>query len=148
MIDPNLQNDVEGSEGCKLVSYRDTKNVLTIGWGHELRDQTAEAGALTWTQQQADDQLTADLTAAGVYAAALPEWSALDTPCRQNALIELCFEMRGRWLPFKNTRACIQAQDWQGAHDNLLNSDWANEVHAARADRIADYLLTGEYPSA
>ena len=146
MIDPNLQTDIEGSEGCKLVSYRDTKNVLTIGWGHMLRDQTQPAGALTWTQQQADDQLVADLTAAGVFAAALPEWPMLDTSCRKNAVIELCFELRGRWLPFKVTRACIQAQDWQGAHDNVLKSEWADEVHPTRANRVANYLLTGQYP--
>jgi GH24 family phage-related lysozyme (muramidase) len=146
MIDPHLQLDVRSSEGCKLVSYRDTENVLTIGWGHELRDQSQQAGALVWTQAQADEQLQADLIAAGVYAKALPEWAALDSICRQNAVIELCFEMRSRWLPFKDTRACILAKDWKGAHDNLLNSRWANEVHTARANRIADYLLTGEYP--
>jgi GH24 family phage-related lysozyme (muramidase) len=147
MIDPNLQNDVEGSEGCKLAAYQDPLGFWTIGWGH-LIPPNVEPEGLVWTQQQADDQLVKDLESAAVYAAATPEWTALDTPCRQNAVIELCFNMRSKWLLFVKCRAAIRAKSWQDAHDALLNSLWATQVHAVRAERLADYLLTGEYPSA
>jgi GH24 family phage-related lysozyme (muramidase) len=146
MIDPQLQLDVEGSEGCKLQGYQDSLGFWTKGWGHLLADQSGPGP--DWTQQQADDQLAQDLEAAAVFAATLPEWGALDTSCRQNAVIELCFNMRNKWKLFVKCRAAIQAKDWQGAHDNLLNSLWAAQVHAKRAERLADYLLTGEYPSA
>jgi lysozyme len=143
MIDPRLIADVQKSEGCELTSYRDTEGVLTVGWGHALKDQHTP---VTWTQSQADDQLQTDLIAAQAFAEALTEYPALDTPCRQNALIELCFELWSRWLPFVNTRAAIRRQDWQGAHDGLLASLWASQVHQTRANRIADYLLNGVYP--
>ena len=147
MIDPRLRHDIQGSEGCKLASYRDTENVLTIGWGHELPDQTQQAGNLVWTQQQADDQLDQDIGLAQQFAGALAEWTYLDTDCRRNAVVELCFELRRRWLPFVKTREAIKAHDWQGAHDGLLASLWAKQVHAARANRLAGYLLNGQYPA-
>jgi GH24 family phage-related lysozyme (muramidase) len=143
MTDPRLTSDVQGSEGCKLQGYKDSLGFWTKGWGHLLADQSGPGP--DWTQAQADEQLDADLVCAGVYAAALPEWPQLDTPCRQNAVIELCFNMHSKWRLFVKARASIQAQDWKGAHDNLLNSLWATQVHATRADRLADYLLTGEY---
>lgn len=146
MIDPQLRLDVEGSEHCVLHSYPDSLGRWTIGWGHLILPPPSSDPGLVWTQQQADDQLTADLESAGVYAAATPEWQYLNTPCRQNAVIELCFNMRNRWMLFINCRAAIRAQRWQDAHDQLLSSLWASQVHATRADRIADYLLSGSYP--
>ena len=146
MLDPRLTTDVRQAEGCKLVSYLDTEGVLGIGWGHELKDQTQPAGALIWTQDQADDQLQTDLIAAQAFAEALTEWPFLDTPTRQNAIIEICFNLWSRWLSFVNTRAAIRRQDWQGAHDGLLASQWAKQVGPVRSSRIANYLLNGVYP--
>lgn len=145
MIDPKLRTDVQAAENCKLLAYQDPLGVWTIGWGHEI-PLNVEPHGLLWTQEQADAQLDTDLQLALSFAQALPEWSALDTACRQNAVTELCFNMRRRWLLFVNTRSAIRAQDWKGAHDGLLASLWATQVHAARADRLADYLLDGVYP--
>jgi GH24 family phage-related lysozyme (muramidase) len=80
------------------------------------------------------------------FAQALTEYPSLDTPCRQNAVIEICFNLWSRWLPFSNTRACIRRQDWQGAHDGLLDSKWAGQVGKTRSTRLANYLLSGAYP--
>ena len=52
----------------------------------------------------------------------------------------------GKWHGFVHCRQALQARDWQAAHDQLLNSAWAGQVHATRANRIANYLLTGVYP--
>jgi lysozyme len=144
MIDPRLEADIRTAESCRLTAYRDTENLWTIGWGH-LLDQTPDWTNYTISQTLADTWLDADIGIAQKTAQALPEWAYLNTPCRQNAVIELCFEMGHRWLSFVNTRAAIRAQNWQAAHDGLLASLWASEVHADRADRLADYLLTGQY---
>jgi len=146
VIDPRLRADIKRAESCKLVSYRDTKGVLTIGWGHELEDQAESAGVRVWTQEQADAQLDRDIGVAQTKAKYIKEWPSLDTDARQNAVLELLFNMGLRFLEFKSTLAAIGAKNWKGAHDGLLNSEWAAEVHATRADRIADYLLTGQYP--
>ena len=146
MIDPRLLADIKQSESCVLHAYEDTEGVWTIGWGHEMQDQSGARAYLIWTQQEADAQLQTDLLSAQAFAEKLTEWPYLDTPCRRNAVIELCFELRSRWLPFIHTREAIRAQNWQGAHDGLLASMWAKQVHSVRADRIANYLLNGVYP--
>lgn len=146
MMEDRLIADIDSSESCKLVAYKDSEGLWTIGWGHQLFPQGRDWTGTTWTQAQADAQRGIDIDQARTFAQALLEWPYLDTPCRQNALIELVFEMKRRWLPFVNTRACIRAKDWQGAHDNVLKSLWATQVHKTRADRIANYLLTGVYP--
>jgi lysozyme len=145
VIDPRLDNDIDNSEQCKLQSYQDSLGVWTIGWGHEIPLNVDPRG-LVWTQEQADAQRDIDVEAAQTFAQSLPEWPFLDTPCRQNAAAELCFNMRRKWLLFVNTRNAIKAQDWQAAHDGLLASLWASQVHATRANRLANYLLTGQYP--
>src|SRR5271166_2338336 len=45
-------------ESCRLVTYRDIKGILTIGWGH-TGPEVVEG--LVWTQNQADTQLVMDL---------------------------------------------------------------------------------------
>jgi lysozyme len=140
MSDPRLIADIRSAESCRLSAYQDSVGVWTIGWGH-----AGVAPGTVWTQQQADDQLQADLQIAALYAGHTQEWPFLDTSCRQNAVVELCFNMRSKWLLFVNCRTAIRAQNWQEAHDQLLSSLWASQVHAQRADRIANYLLLGEY---
>lgn len=144
MTDPRLLADTKTAESCRLKAYLDSKGNPTIGWGH-LIPAGIEWQGLLWTQEQADTQLEADLDSAYRFAAGTPEWGFLDTPCRQNAVIELCFNMRKRWLLFVNTRLAIRHHSWQTAHDELVKSAWDHQVHETRANRIADYLLTGAY---
>ena len=146
-IDPRLSRDVASAEACKLTAYLDTLGHWTIGYGHEL---PAPAPGRSWegfsiTQDVADRYFLGDLISAWQFAQRLPEWSKLDTPCRQNALVEICFNMRNKWNGFVDTRKAIEDQNWQGVHDGLLNSRWAIEV-VTRATRIANYFLKGEYP--
>ena len=143
MIDPRLLADVKSAEGCVLTCYNDSLGYPTIGYGHLL---SVEQPGLTWTQYQADAQLAQDLELAQGYAVTLPEWPKLDTDCRRNAVTELYFNMSARWLEFIETRTAIKLQHWQAAHDNLLDSVWAKQVGATRSNRLAGYLLSGEYP--
>lgn len=145
MIDLRLAADIKAAESCKLTSYKDSEGLWTVGWGH-LLDQNVFGAGYTVTQAQADATLQSDLESAQTYAMKTPEWGSLDTPCRQNAVTELCFNMRSKWLLFVNTRHAIDRQDWKTAHDGLLASLWATQVHATRANRLANYLLTGQYP--
>jgi GH24 family phage-related lysozyme (muramidase) len=150
-IDPRLDHDVRWAEapGGKpvLVGYPDGGGVPTAGYGHTGPDVLI---GRTYTAQQCEDWLVADLTRFSLRAQTLPEWTALDTPCRQNAIIECIFNLGdSHWYSeFPATRRSILAQSWQAAHDNLLNSPlWIKEVGIGRVTRLANYLLTGEYPS-
>lgn len=153
MTDPRLTHDISNAEGCKLTAYRDSVRTpavplgnWTIGWGH-LLDQTKDWTGTTWTQQYADSVRDKDIASAVAYAQTLQEYPYLDTPCRQNAVCELVFNMRRRWNTFVKCRAAMARGDWQGAHDQLIASAWDKEVGKTRADRIANYLLTGQYPA-
>lgn len=48
----------ESFEGCRLNAYRDSKGVLTIGYGHTGTDVTP---GLTWTQAKAEAALAEDI---------------------------------------------------------------------------------------
>lgn len=144
MTDQRLVHDVKSSEGCRLVAYKDSLGLWTIGYGHKL-----EAG-IDWegheiTQDTADQMLAMDLDEADEQAQNLPEIAGLNG-CRTNAVVELVFNMGyGHWLGFENARRALGDARWQVAHDQLLASKWAAEVGPTRSQRLAGYFLTGNY---
>lgn len=146
-MDPRLIADIKNAEGCNLRAYKDTLGYWTIGYGHKLTIVAINLPSQFQeiTQAQADEFLAGDLAIAQGRAQALPEWKFLDTSCRQNAVIELEFNMAGKWKLFAETRLDIQNQNWQKAHDDLLNSLWAKQVGQTRSNRLANYLLEGTY---
>lgn len=146
-IDPQLIKDIKGSEGCSLKAYKDTLGYWTIGYGHLLIPITNDWTSYVVTQAQAEIWLYEDINKAYDACLLLIEWPYLNTPCRQNAVVELVFNMGSKWRGFAKTRFDLQQQDWKSAHDQLLDSLWAKEVGPTRSTRLAKYLLTGEYPS-
>ena len=81
---------VKEFEGCKLKAYICPAGVLTIGWGHTGPDVRE---GLTWTQQQADDALIADLREAHAgMLKALPMARSYSGP-RQAALTSWVFNV-------------------------------------------------------
>ena len=159
MIEQRLIQDIKGAEGCRLVAYRDSRGFWTIGYGHYL-EQNIDWEGHEISQDVADNLLDMDLEVSERQAHLLPEWNALDTPCRQNAVIELVFNMGPqKWRGFEHTRAAIARKDWDGAAVGLIDSAWAHEVQPdgltmpdgserpGRATRLAGYFRTGVYPS-
>jgi lysozyme len=146
-IDPRLLADLKSAEGCELKAYRDSLGFWTVGFGHKL-DQSIDWTGYEITQDTADGLLAQDVIDRTDQVHALPEWSALDTLARQNALLECVFNLgQGRWVnKFPATRASIGAGQWVSAATNLLNSpEWIAEVGRARVVRIAGYLQSGSY---
>lgn len=144
-MDPRLVRDIKQAEGFSLKAYRDPLDYWTIGYGHFL-DQSKDWTGHTITQEQAEAYLESDIGIAETSCTSLPEWRYLDTPCRSNAVVELVFNMGlSKWKYFAKTRLDIQNKNWQAAHDDLLKSMWAKQVGKVRSDRIADYLLIGQY---
>lgn len=144
-MDPLLR-DIKASEGCKLTAYKDTREFWTIGYGHLLLVGRDWEG-YTCTQEMADVWLEQDIGGATQGAKNLPEWLDTDTLCRQNALIELVFNMGAyKWRGFMKCRAAIQRRDWLASSSELLDSAWAGQVGPTRSHRLASYLATGAYP--
>jgi GH24 family phage-related lysozyme (muramidase) len=154
-IDRRLAVDLDAAEKDTLDAYLDTKGNWTCGRGHLLPQA---APGRSWAgfsviQSTSDRWFSDDINAATRLAQQWPEYAKCDTDCRRNALIEIAFNMSHRWAKFVDTRAAIEAQNWQDVHDNLLDSLWAKEVQPhgldkpGRATRIANYFLTGAYPA-
>lgn len=151
-IDRRLAADIDVAEADRLVAYPDSLGNWTIGRGHLLPPAAPGKSwhGFTIVQSTSDRYFNGDLLSALAYAKKLPEFAKCDTLCRQNALIEICFNMAGKWHEFVKTRAAIEAQDWQAVHDNLLwnapgvPTPWYAQVKG-RAVRIATQFLKGEY---
>ena len=142
-----LTTDIQGAEGLRLTAYKDSMGYWTVGYGHLLGNLKDWSG-YTITEADANAFLLRDIDTARGAAQGLPEWPDLDTACRQNAVIELVFNMGlGTWVKFVHTRECIEEQDWEGAATNLLDSEWADQVGPVRSKRLASYLQNGTYPS-
>lgn len=75
-------------EGCKLTAYRDSVNVLTIGFGHTGEDVTE---GLTWTQEQADEALIHDMQWAKEAVAA--QVTKTLTPGQEAAFVSLTYNI-------------------------------------------------------
>lgn len=152
-LDPRIHRqlavNVDAAEGDRLTAYVDTLGNWTIGRGHKMPPAAPGRSweGFTIIQSTDDRYFNDDLLNALTMAQKLPEWPSCDTAARQDALTELCFNMGGKWEEFRQTRAAIQAQDWPSVKANLLDSLWATQVHA-RAIRIADQFLTGQYGEA
>lgn len=145
--DPQLEADIKGAERLKLVAYRDTKKLWTVGWGH-LLDRSRDWTGYTVTKAWADMTFDSDLACAVAQASRLLEWSLLNR-CRTNALYELVFNMGlSTWMDFKKCRFALANREWETAAAELVNSDWYTQVHPTRGDRLANYLRVGSYPSA
>lgn len=144
-ISSNLISDIKSAEGLRLQAYKDSVGLWTIGYGHLLPFQNKDWSTYLIDLEEAELWLEQDIEFAQTRACELYEWSSLDTPCRQNALTELVFNMGSKWDNFVKARQAIYNKIWKVAHDELLNSLWATQVGIARSSRIANYLLTGAY---
>ena len=132
---------VRRHEGLRLLPYRDTRGILTIGYGHNLAEPVAA--------EVAELQLKHDVEAIAHQVAGVvgdDVWPQL-APARQAALIDIGFMGPAKLARFEKMIAAIRRGAWQTAHDEVLNSQWAIEVKQERASRDADMLLTGEWVS-
>lgn len=147
-IPHRLAVDIDAAEADRLTAYQDSLGNWTCGRGH-LMPRAAPGrswSGFTVLQSTSDRWFCQDLLDAIALAQKWAEFPKCDTDCRQNALYEIAFNMSGKWGQFVHARAAIEEQNWQEVHDQLLNSLWATQVHG-RAIRIANYFLTGQYPT-
>lgn len=144
-----LETQLALEEGCPKATYLDTKGILTGGIGHNL-EAHPEAGfdrvgvnvpadlVTQWFRDDIQDAIS-DLDAK------LPWWRNQDD-VRQNALLNLCFNMGiGGLLTFKNTLAAWKSGDYAGAAAGLRNSQYARDVGKTRSGRVADMVEKGEW---
>jgi lysozyme len=134
----DIISQLQRDEGYRQFPYRDTRGVLTIGYGFNL-----SGDGLTLTE--AAEILR--LRVADVHIrlkAALP-WTANIDPVRRFVLVNMAYNMgMAGLLEFRHALTAVQAGDWEGAAAEMLKSAWASQV-GPRAQRLAKQMETGEW---
>lgn len=100
---------IKSFESCRLTAYRDSVNVLTIGWGHTGKIWPG----MTITQEQADALLDADLARFEVGVSKLAKVPLKQ--CEFDALVSFAFNCGLGNLESSTLLRKLNAGDGKGA---------------------------------
>lgn len=139
MIDlGKLSAEIKREEGLRLFPYLDTAGKISIGYGRNLSDKGITAIQAEWLLHDDLIDVLSELDAWFPWHRDLNE-------VRQRALADLCFNMGPKTLSgFHHMIAALQAEDYDLAANEALDSQWAKQVGPTRSTRIADMLRTGQ----
>ncbi|MAD95855.1 MAG: hypothetical protein CMB99_00865 [Flavobacteriaceae bacterium] len=133
-------------EGYRARAYHCSEGYPTIGYGKKLGPKGAPLDfyQLEVSERVAKFWLEEDIRELAPVANTL--CPGLDG-VRHGALISMVYQMGERGVKkFKKMLSALAAGDWQRAHDEALDSVWANQT-PHRAQKTAIMLLTGEWPA-
>lgn len=134
----NTKSRIRSHEGKRYRPYRDSKGLLTVGIGRCI-------DRVPFSDDEIALMFQNDYMRAVGAAMTLPVYDQLNE-ARQGVLTEMCFQMGLAGVKgFAKFIAAAQRGDWQGAHDEMLDSKWAREDTPERAERLARIFLTGEF---
>lgn len=124
-------------ESYRQFPYTDTTGHLTIGIGRNLIDRGISS---TEAFYLLDDDIVYFTNKLNHY---FPFFVKL-CENRQVALINMCFNLGIQgFLGFKGMILALEAQDYERAADEMLNSKWAEQV-GERATQLANIIRTNE----
>ena len=158
MMNDKLIEQLKRHEGFKPNVYKCTNGHNTIGYGYNL-----DANPLALTSVEINHYYKSGITLEDAerllilmvnkvvkeVSEALPWWSKVPGE-RQDVLINMAYNLGlGRWgvdglLEFRKTLAHVQNGNYFLASEEMLNSDWANQV-GDRAKELANQMRTGHY---
>ncbi len=145
-----LEAQLAIEEGSPPRTYLDTKGILTGGIGHNLqahREYGFDRVGIIVSPEVCTRWFRADIQfAVNDLDRNAPWWKQLDD-VRQNALLDLCFNMGwGTLTTFHKTLAAFAQRDYGRAADGIRNSQYAKDVGPARSGRVARMIETGQWP--
>ena len=126
-------------EGLNLKPYADTVGKTTIGYGHliEPGEHFTEI-----TLEQAEELLEKDLQITVAWVGRNIGCFGGLSPDRQNVILDMAFNLRGRLLGFTNFLAALNAGDYERAAVEMINSVWAKQV-GHRAVELSEMMKAG-----
>ena len=142
-----------GAEGIRLDAYvdccyknwrececpREKRGALTIGIGRNLDAHGISSPEALYLCGRDIERTIAEANQF------LPWIEALDTP-RRAALLEMVFNLgAGGVAKFEKMIAALHAGDFAKAAVEALDSKWARQVKAKRANRIATQIASGSW---
>jgi len=136
----SLEEALINHEGLKNYVYVDTTNHYTIGIGRNV-----SPGGPGLSNDECVYLLRNDISRIKNLIKGY-SWYINQDPVRQEALIELTFNMGlNGLLTFKLMLSEIEKKDYINAAKELLDSKWAKQVGPNRSTNIANRIRTGTY---
>ena len=133
----SLRAQLYRDEGVRLMPYRDSEGLLTIGVGRCLERVGISMG-------ESELMLDNDISRASAAVLAHIPWSDKLDEIRREALINLAFNVGIKGLlGFKKMLAALERGDYETASKELLDSKYHKQT-LTRAERLAMQLRTGE----
>lgn len=134
----SVVDQLKRDEGLRKFPYKDTVGKATIGYGRNLDD-------VGISEQEADFLLRNDIQVAQAAVEFHFPWTLSLDEVRKGVLINMAFNMGIAGLAqFKNTLAKVEAGDYTGAAQEMLQSAWANQV-GPRAQRLSVQMESGQW---
>lgn len=133
-----IKADLKREEGFRAHGYRDSRRVLTIGYGRNI---DARRGGPGITEEEASSMLFRDVVSTMINVEHQWPWSMRLGEARRSVLIQMAFQLGMAGLAkFKRMLAALEAGKFDTAAKELLDSKFAEQV-PERAKRLADKLL-------
>lgn len=128
-----LKAQLKRHEGYRRRPYKDTKGILTIGFGRNLIDNGIN-------REEADHLLDNDIRETlMVCATKIKQYEQFPEEV-QEVVVNMCFNMGiNRLLTFKKMLAAMRARDFKTAAVELMDSNYATQV-GRRANELAEIL--------
>jgi len=138
-----LREELEVDEGVKYEIYNDHLGYPTFGIGHLVLDTDPESGQEVGTPVSEDrvaEAFNNDVeTVISDCERLYPEFDGLPEEV-QLIIANMMFNMgRPRLSKFKGMKRGVDAQDWDAAADEMVDSAWYRQV-TNRADRLVERM--------
>ncbi len=128
-----LYEQLARDEGKSPRMYLDSRNVPTIGIGHNLRDRPISERAIQTIFEDDLAEVAAEVRARIPVVATLSD-------ARRGVLINMAFNLGvGGLLEFRRMLAALEAGEWERAAEEMKDSLWAEQV-GDRAERLAQQM--------
>lgn len=130
-------------EGFKRYAYQDHLGNTTIGVGRCVQQDIG----LGLTDDEIDYLLDNDIKRCRIELQATFRWYDDLNEARQDALINLCFNVGlTRLRGFKRALDAMERRDYHEATEEFMDSKWASQV-GTRALEVTEMIRTGAYGS-
>lgn len=134
----DLVRQLRRHEGVRSHAYKCSADMITVGVGRNIDPN----GGIGLSDDEIDYLLKNDIERCRQELSTLSWFADLD-PVRQDALINLCFNLGfTRLLGFKNAMSAMAVGDYDTAADEFLDSRWAIQV-GMRAIEVTDMIRSG-----
>jgi lysozyme len=131
-----LIQELKRDEGVELRPYKCSAGFLTLGVGRNIEERGI-------TMDESDYLLANDITICEEEATRVFKWYDTLSDVRQRVILNMIFNLGlTKLLNFKKFLAAMEAEDWEEAGKQMLDSRWAKQV-GNRADRLEQMIVNG-----